>query len=233
MRGMTAVVTLIVGAIGAGMSYYSQKSAAASQTRIANSNFLLQSQAAEMQRKTAQFQFEQNQKQFEIEKQQQMQQANMLRGQADNEDAASRARIAATRKDYERMQAIQRARLAKSGVVEAGTPLDILAETAGQMELAIANQHFESSLATQRTRFQADMTEAGAWNAEFQGAMQGFRDQSEIAAAGSRIAGANIDRLVGLNQAKQMRREATAGLISSAGSLYSSYSNMRYTGAIR
>lgn len=186
-----------------------------------------------MQLKASQFQFEQNQKLYEIEKKQQLQQAEMLRSQADTEEAASRARIAATRKDFDRMKAIQRARLAKSGVVEAGTPLDILAETAGEMELAIANQHFESSLEQQRTRYQADITEAGAWSTSFQGAIQGFRDASEIANAGSRIAGANIERLVGLNQARQMRREATAGLISAGAGLFSSYSNMRYTGAIR
>jgi hypothetical protein len=124
-KAMTAVVTLIVGAISAGVSYYNQKSAAASQSRIASANFMLQSQAAEMERQSAQFQFEQNQKQFDLEKKQQLQQAEMLRSQADSEETASRANVAATRKDYERMKAIQRARLAKSGVVEAGTPLDI------------------------------------------------------------------------------------------------------------
>lgn len=232
MGGMT-VVTLLVGAIGAGISYSNQKSAAAAQQRIANTNFLLQSQSAEMQRKTAQFQFEQNQRLFEMEKKSQLQQAELLRSQADSDEAASRANIAATRKDYERMQAIQRARLAKSGVVEAGTPLDILAETAGQMELAIANQHFESSLKQQRTRYQADVTEANAWSTSIQGAMQGFRDASEIANAGSRLAAAHIERMVGLNQAKQTRREATAGLISAGAGLFSSFSNMRYTGAIR
>lgn len=230
---MTAVVTLIIGAISAGITYSNQRSAAKSQQRIANANFMLQSQSADMQMKAARFQFEENQKLFELEKKQQLQQAETLRSQADNDESASRANIAATRKDFERMQAIQRARLAKSGVVEAGTPLDILAETAGQMELSIANQHFESSLEQQRTRYQADVTEAGAWSTSLQGAMQGFRDQSEIANAGSRIAGAHIERLVGLNQAKQTRREATAGLISSGAGLYSSYSNMRYQGAIR
>jgi hypothetical protein len=230
---MTAVVTLIVGAISAGVSYYNQKSAAASQSRIASANFMLQSQAAEMERQSAQFQFEQNQKQFDLEKKQQLQQAEMLRSQADSEETASRANVAATRKDYERMKAIQRARLAKSGVVEAGTPLDILAETAGQMELAIANQQFESSLEQQKTRFQANVTEAGAYNTEFQGAIQGFRDSAAIAGARNRSAAAQIEQMVGMNSAKQMRREATAGLISSGLGIYSQYSNMRYSGAIR
>jgi hypothetical protein len=101
------------------------------------------------------------------------------------------------------------------------------------MELAIANQQFESSLEQQKTRFQANVTEAGAYNTEFQGAIQGFRDSAAIAGARNRSAAAQIEQMVGMNSAKQMRREATAGLISSGLGIYSQYSNMRYSGAIR
>lgn len=228
-----AIGSLVVGVIGAGVQYFASSAAARSQERIANLNFQASMQSSQQQLELARLQYDTNQKVYEQQAAAARNNAEAMRAQAGAQETQARQNAARTREDYERMKAIQRARLAKSGVLEAGTPLDLLAETAGQMELAVANQQYESSLETSRTRFMADVEEQNASLTEFAGALQGFRDQAALAGARNSMVAANIDRLVGLNAARQTRQQAAAGLLSSGAGFFSSGYNLYQTGAIR
>ncbi len=207
-----AIGSLLVGAIGAGLQYYSSNQQAAAQQRIANLNFQAQMQASSQQLEISKLQHDTNQKLFEQQAAQQENNAQAMRLQADSADSAARENAGRSRDDFERMKAAQRARLAKSGVAEAGTPLDVFAETAGAMELAVSTALFQSNTESAKTRFMADVESSNASLTEFAGVLQGFQDQSAIAAARNSMVGANINRLVGLNSARQTRIAGAATL---------------------
>lgn len=73
------------------------------------------------------------------------------------------------REDNRRMLAMQRGRYAKSGVTEAGTPLEVMAETAGILELDALEVGRQSRIEAARLRSQAGydlaMGKAGAQSA--------------------------------------------------------------------
>lgn len=227
---MTLAATLIVGVIGAGISLYSSQQQAKAQSRIANLNFQAQMQAGNQQLELAKLQYDTNQKIYEQQAASGRNNALAMKAQADSTDVNARMDATRTRDDFERMKAVQRARLAKGGVLEAGTPLDMLAETAGQMELAVANQTYESGLESAGQRFQADVENQNASLTEFGGALQGFKDQAAMAGARNAMVGANIERLVGMNAARQTRQAGYASAFQSGAGLINSASNMRYQG---
>lgn len=78
----------------------------------------------------------------------------------------SRENIRRKRDDNRRMLAMQRGRYAKAGVTEAGTPLEVMAETAGLLELDALEMGRQSRIEANRLRSQAGydraMGKAGA-----------------------------------------------------------------------
>ncbi|HEY1082216.1 MAG TPA: hypothetical protein VGE29_08140 [Prosthecobacter sp.] len=226
-----AIGSLLVGAIGAGLSYYSSNQQAAAQERISNLNFQAQMQSANQQMELSKLQYDTNQKLYKQQVDQQENNALAMRDQADAADRAARDNASRTRGDYERMKAAQRARMAKSGIAEAGTPLDVLAETAGEMALAVATETYQSRQESAKTRFMADVEDANASLTQFQGVLQGFSDQSAIARARGAMTGAQIDRLVGLNAARQSRMAGAAALFSGIGGMANSGYDFYRSGA--
>ena len=67
----------------------------------------------------------------------------------------SRENIRRKRVENRRMLAMQRGRYAKSGVEEAGTPLEVMAETAGLLELDALEMGRQSRMEAARLRSQA------------------------------------------------------------------------------
>ena len=84
--------------------------------------------------------------------------AKLARNEAIAKEQQSHAESLQMRKDKERLTASQRARYAKSGaLMTEGTPLLVMAEQAGMMELDILNAHRNRSLEAQALRSQAKL----------------------------------------------------------------------------
>ncbi|WP_397384868.1 hypothetical protein [Prosthecobacter sp.] len=217
--------------ISSGLQYFNSMDQAKQAQNIANLNLQASMQASQNQYDLAQLQFTTNQRLAAAQAAQGQANAASLAAQADATDKNARADAQRTRLDYERMKAIQRGRMAKGGVLEAGTPLDTMAETAGQMALAIANQNYESSIASSKQRYEAEGEKVNASLTQLGGAIQGFRDQASMADAQNRMVTARIENLVATNRAKQMKQEAFATLIGAAGSSMSSYGSSSGSGS--
>lgn len=216
-----ATIGLVVGlasvaASGAGAvaQYSSSRAAARNQEAIANFNARIQSQNALHEMRVAQLEAGANARFLQGQAAAQQANALTLRRTADAEAAQAREQSRRTRMDNARFQALQRARIARSGVLETGSPLDILAETAGVMELALQDAHYEANLKLTKGYRQAQLEEYGAGQTLFDAGMK----QLEGEAAGVKyrmdLRQAEIARLTGLAQAGAMKSMAGANLLS-------------------
>jgi hypothetical protein len=143
MAGITASVlagTAILGTLAsAGMSFYGQQQQAASAQRLANYNYQVQLQQMQMQ---AQMQ------KISAEQQYAAQTQNALAAQNEGlrveQEARERARR--MRSENEKLMGAQRARFGKAGVTSQGSPLAVMAESAGLMELAVSDEMYKANL---------------------------------------------------------------------------------------
>lgn len=104
-------------------------------------------------------------------------------------DMEARENIARERSRNRRFQSSQRAALAKSGITEAGSPLEVLGETAGQIELSALDAMHASQARTNLGFAQAQNTRA-----ETAAAAKGY----DLAMTGTLLTGAaNVSSQVG------------------------------------
>lgn len=238
---------LILGAVGTGISVYSGIQAANSQAAIAEHNAALQERQAEMrlislqtQAALAEREAEQNFALAQAEAQARISNAEQIEQHALQQDALNRENIRRTRSNFARFQAEQRANIAASGIVESsGTPLDILSETAAQIQQEQEDELFRGELA-RRTMFrEADMERLGG-----QLALAGatLNRDSQVAGAGLQLAAgrmqfrqdqraAEITRLAGQSDARASRIGAFGSFFSGASNLASTGSDLNYRGA--
>lgn len=211
-----ALASLAVSAAGAGASYYQSSSAAKTQEQFARYNRMIEETNASLNQRMMMAQADAQRRALEAQAAVQGANANMLRGMADAQTGQDRENIRRTREDHLRFQAIQRAKIAKSGVIEEGSPLEILADTAGLMELTISDMQYESNINRTKTMWQADLEQAGA------GATLMSAGQTRLDQIGAKVGyrtsmnQARINEMGGLSSAKGTRRQATATLISGA-----------------
>jgi hypothetical protein len=123
----------------------------------------------------------------------------------------------------ERAQASTRAAIAASGAVESsGTPLDILAETAGTIQRDQEEQHYENELTRSSLLREAQMERLGG-SLALAGAT--LDRSSEVAAAGLRGASARGAYLANMREAQLTRfggkQAAKAGAITAGATLFS------------
>lgn len=81
-------------------------------------------------------------------------------------DQEARAAIQRQRNENRRLMAIQRGKIAKSGVAEAGSPLEAMAETAGLLELGALEQSRAAEAEMRRLRSQG---QAARWQGDLAG----------------------------------------------------------------
>ncbi len=149
--------------------------------------------------------------------------AKSIENQSDGQDRINRVNLEKRREDMMRAAASTRAAIAASGAVESsGTPLDILAETAGTIQKDQEEQHYENELNRASLLREADMERLGGRLA-LAGAT--LDRNSEVAAAGLRKASARGGYLSGMREAQLTRlsgkAEARAGAINAGATLFS------------
>jgi hypothetical protein len=116
-------------------------------------------QGAQQQKRTSKAIGEYNQKQAEMD---------ALQTEMENRENVRRKR-----RENVRLQAVQRARYAKAGVVEEGTPLEVMAETAGLLELDALEMNRQALGNAARLRAQGKFAKAAGDAGAAAAAMQG------------------------------------------------------------
>jgi hypothetical protein len=134
-----AGVAIAASLASAGMAYYGQQQQAASAERLANYNFAVQKQQMEMQARMQGIAADQ---QYQAG----LQNASAMENQALRVEQEARERAKRMRSENERLLGEQRARFGKAGVTSTGTPLAVMAESAGLMELAVNDELYKADM---------------------------------------------------------------------------------------
>lgn len=264
---ITLAATVATTAAGAGMSYYGQQQQAANAERVAQYNAQIQQQNANRQRQIAQIQAQnsaveaQNYQsqaraaQYQALQNQQIAFAQYRQGQnnaltieanAKAQEAQGREKARRLRMEQDRTLAMQRGKFAKSGVVNEGSPLAVLADTARLTELNIQDSAHEVELNRQTTLQKAELERFQSGFSLLDANMEGYKGgiakyQEGIGAYNERVAAyegasadtarkiayreADLTRMSGAANAQGYRIGATSSLISGAGQIAGSVSD--------
>lgn len=153
-----AAVTAAVSTVAAaGLSFYGQQQQAAAAERMANYNYAVQKQQMEMQ---AQMQRVAAEQQYAAG----MQNATVMQNEAMRVEQEARERARRMRSENDRLLGEQRARFGKAGVTSEGTPLAVMAESAGLMELAVSDELYKADMERSALYRKADVEK---WQAGF------------------------------------------------------------------
>jgi hypothetical protein len=227
-------------AIGsAGLSFYGQQQQAAAAQRMADYNYRVSQQQAQLQQQAAQYQAELSYRQSQMaaqaaqsQYQAQYNNAAVYDQQALRVEQEARERARRMRSENERMLGEQRARYGKAGVTSAGSPLAIMAETAGLLELGVADELYKADMERSAfyrkgevERYQAGFSLMDKAAAEYE--MAASRFQGTAANQGYRLAmnQARGERMATQNQASALRMSSYGSLLEGAGDV----ANMGYS----
>jgi hypothetical protein len=240
--------TLAVGAVGGGISAYNSYQQGKTAQRIAQFNHAAQMKNAQMQQRMGIAQMQAglaqsrvmesmariNQALASSEANARIANAEQMRKNAEAQTGFDRENIRRERENFARLTARQRATIAGSGIVESGSPLELLADTAGEMQQALNEQHLQSDIGRRKAFAEAGMEEfggrlalAGA-QADYAGniAEAGFaRTAAQLDGAAARAGysasrrQANIDFMSGMSTAKGLKTGAWGSLLSTVGDL--------------
>jgi hypothetical protein len=206
MAGATATVLAGVAIAGslasAGMSYYGQQQQAASAQRLANYNYQVQLQQMQMQ---SQMQKIASEQQYAAG----MQNAKIMENEGLRVEQEARERARRMRSENEKLLGAQRARFGKAGVTSEGSPLAVMAESAGLMELAVSDELYKANL--ERSAFYRK-AEVEKWQAGYSLIDKAAADYNY---ASSTFRAAPI-LLEGQNTASALRVNSYGSLISGA-----------------
>lgn len=141
---VVAGIAIAASLASAGMAFYGQQQQAAAAERMAQYNYTVQKQQMEMQARMQSIAADQ-------QYQAQMQNAQIAQNDATRVEQEARERAKRMRAENERLLGEQRARFGKAGVTSEGTPLAIMAESAGLMEMAVSDELYRADM--ERTSF--------------------------------------------------------------------------------
>lgn len=139
MGAEIAAVAILGSLASAGMAFYGQQQQANAAARLGQYNYAIQRQQMEMQARMQSIAADQ---QYQAG----MQNAKTLENEGLRVEQEARERARRMREENERISGAQRARFGKAGVVMEGTPLAVMAESAGLMELAVADEMYKANL---------------------------------------------------------------------------------------
>lgn len=266
MAGTTAIVltaaSLAMTAVGTGIGVYSSMQAASNEKRIAAYNAQLANQQAELQGQVARRQAEVaaynaqlSQRQADLNRQMSEYQAQVaernattLRAYADQGEARGREEARRMREEKLRILAGMRSGYAKSGVTTEGSPLAVLAEADGTLELQIKDMWWQSTNEAKKLRGEAEGLDFEAAVTRRSGdyshllasrsADQALSDaafEGATAGAGVRIAKrqAEIERLAGNNRASAYQLQGLASGVSGVGDISKTLLTAGYNGKPR
>jgi hypothetical protein len=207
-----AITTALTSLASAGMSFFGQQQQAAAAQRMAEYNYATQKAQMEMQNQMAMQQAQAQAGIFNYN-------AQIAKNEATRVEQEARERARRMREENDRALGLQRAQYGKSGVTSAGSPLMVMAETAGLGELAVADEIYK-----------ADSQRSGLYQ---QAALEGFKARmAQFEAGGYAWNAANAGAfnrpllMAGRNEASALRMSSYGSLISGFGSAANALSNL-------
>lgn len=138
--------SVAASAASAGLSMYSQQEQAKTASAIADYNYDIERQNAEVQSKMAQQQALWRQQAAQVQYQQQQNNAIAYDQQAQAVEQQAQEKIRRMREEADRTMATKRAAYAKSGITTEGSPIVVLAEAGGLLELGQQDALYEANL---------------------------------------------------------------------------------------
>jgi len=221
-----AIGSLVLGGVSAGVNYSAQKDQAETQAFLAEQNARIDSRNAALRQRTDEINALVTERQLEAEARANEANASQLEAQGEQVASRTRSEISRQRDEFRRVQARQRARIAKSGVVESGTPLAILGETAGQVQVALEEIQFQGEGERRQLQRRADLERFNGSQNLFDANIQKIQGSAAAVRGTNALRTAEINRLAGVAGSRATRQRANASLISSGASLFGNASNL-------
>ena len=216
---VAAVVTAIAAVTTASVTAYGQQQQAENARKIAEYNAAIQRQQAEINAALANRQNEINQRALEL----QGQQAEVIKQQAGQIEQTANEQQRRARLEQQRMLAAQRAAYAKAGVMTEGSPIAVLAETAGIFEMQNQDVAYEADLRSRALQREAELTKFGLQSDQY---VLDLQSKAAEAARKIGIDESKLTQLQGRAAAEGYKTQSYATLISGvsqAGSTATSY----------
>lgn len=210
--GIMTAVSVAASAASTGISMYSQQEQAKTASAIADYNYDIERQNAELQAKMAQQQALWRQQAAQVQYQLDQNNAQYMDQQARAVQMQAEEKARRVREEGERTLAKQRAQYAASGVVNEGTPLAVLSESAGLIELNAQDAIYEGDVQSRDWLRKAE-------EARYQSKFSLFDQQ----AAGYEAAAAKAGKVISLQTAELNR---ASGQAQAAGYRMASYGTL-------
>lgn len=228
-----AIASIAATVISTGITAYSLQQQSQNASRIANYNAQVQQQNADINRRAAQMQIDAQHQQLAAQQQTDANNATVIQRQAAaNQQQADEAN---RRLREQKLQFLgkQRAAYASAGVMLEGTPLAVLADSAGQFELEAADNQYKAEIKNRGLFYQAQMQKYGANVDKFRESLLSIDQYSASAARQSGYAQASLTKLEGESRAQGLQMQSYGTLISGAGSVAGQYSTGYNNGTLR
>lgn len=246
---MAFLPTLAIGlsAVGAGVSFIGGMQQAKAAEAISAQNAAIQQQNANMQAQSLRAQAElqriqalANSRLRQAEAGSQYANADAMRQRAAVQEQINAENLRKQREQGQRLMATQRARFASAGVVEStGSPLSLLAETAGIIQRDLGERQYQNELQLSGLYQEAALERLGGEYAlagatlDKSSALSAAR-LTDASATATLLTGqrqAEITRLSGQSQASGLRIGAFGNLLSAGSGLYNQGRQLQQLGA--
>lgn len=213
-----AIASAAATAAGTGISYYGQQQQAKNAEALANYNYVIQQQNASINAKIAAQQSQWQQQALANNAVTANNNATALEQQGRAAEAQARAEADRKRVESEKLLATQRSRYARGGVVNEGTPLAVMSETAGLLELGIQDAHYEADMTGRAYDRKAALSRLEAQNINFDEGVAKYEGAAQQAGIQIDLSKSAVDRVAGLDTAQGYRTQSYSTLISGTGS---------------
>ena len=214
MATAAAVGSLALGAVGTGVSVYGLREQRRTSESLANYNYRVAEANASYQSRLVAYQTQVQRRQLEYEAAIHAANAKVLESQAIAAESAGTERLRRTAREGERLRGTQTARYAAAGVAIEGTPMDVIAESAGDLQITLNDVKYAAEMDARGFRHQAgeELTRQrlSLLSSEF------TKFRGELAQEGIRqgLAGARIAQLSGLDRSRGYGLAAVGTLLS-------------------
>lgn len=223
-------IALAVSAVGAGMSYSAQTSAAKSQSQFSLLNAQAGAQAARLQGRQQMLSAQIQAAAAGAQARSAANNAVAIREQTEMESRVAQENIRRSRDEWSRTLAGLRSQAGDSGVLETtGSPLDFLVKAAEDQQLMESEMRWQDETNRRAGFRKAAIEKAGGLKLGLDSSLYTIQGQANLAASKVNASQAIMNGYAGQAEAAGLRAGATSGLISNIGSTsmsaYTMYQN--------
>lgn len=234
MEGAAVYMMLAATAASGAYTAYSQNEAAKTNDAMTSFNYEVEQNNARLQQRYRELEAKTQEGQIELSAVISEANAINLDKAAANAEATARENMSRKRQDFLRLRSRQRAKIAAGGVIEAGSPIEVMAATASEMELSVQDMMVESEARQRDLLNQAQNERFGASQTLFAGkqSVESARVAAGLNASNARTS-AEINRMTGGAESSAMRAAAVGTLFETAGTLSQQNFQAKQAGAYK